>query len=351
VNEEFLERMRERAVGFRGVEGWSVAEADVKAAALVFAEVAREVFGVTLSLEDEDPLQLDGFLNRYVIAPELRPFFEGAQIQTGLSEADYARYVQICEQGTIPEEEALYYFLGAYWGEWLVRHREAKWGLYAPLQPMQKLPDMITTTYGSVCLLPFSQVAKKLADPAADALGYKAGVFQSAYLPPFPLVARLEDRQEAMLALMPHEARLAEEAVRRRDLDTAIHLLDQALQREPEQLFLLMMMQQVAWQAEEWELAHQAMTALLRLRPHARTFFNLGVFYAQFELMDQAVESIRQAILLDPQYDRAKLTLGTLLLELGEKEPAREVLEHLAETGVDPQMQAEAQRLLGEMRW
>lgn len=345
---KLVEKLEARMARFKPITGWLLGEEELKEAAGVFAEAAREVYGARLSVEDEDPLHLDVFLNRHVIAPEIRELFDGARVKEGLTDADYERFAELINVAAIPDSEALYYFLGAYWGEWLVRHRGAKWLLHPPLRPMQAFPDMMTAG-GSVCLMPFSQAVKKLADPLGDNLGYKAGVFEQDYLPPYPLVASMADSQEAVLALMPEEARLAQDALEADDAKGALALLEQAAEREPDNLLLLAQIQQVAWSAEEWESAHKAMTALLRQHPHARTFYNLGVFFAQFDLLEEAMEALRQALLLHPQYGRAKLTLAVLLAETGQFEPSKGMLESLLTEGYDSAIQEEAQAVLARI--
>lgn len=343
--EEFLARLVEESAEFRGLTGWAVEEEKLAEAAGVFARVASEHFQAALSVEDEDPLHLDAFLNQSLIAPELRSFFDGAKVKEGLSSADYEQMMMFIEGTAIPREESLYYFLGAYWGEWLVRHREAVWRIFPPLRPLQAFPDMVTS-HGTVCLHPFSQVLTKLADPIGGSLANKAQVFPIDYLPRYPLTASIADANEAMLSLMPEPARRAYAALRTDDLETALELMLDSLEQDPENLPLLAETAQVAWQAEQWELTHKAMTALLRMRPHPRTYYNLGVFYAQFEAMDEAIESMRQAVLLNPRYDRAKLTMALLLAEVGKNEAAREIAQMLLAEGSDPAIQSDAQDLL-----
>ncbi|HEU4962375.1 MAG TPA: tetratricopeptide repeat protein [Bacilli bacterium] len=339
---EQLEAVREK---FQPLTGWRIEAEALQQAAEVFAQAAHEVYGARLSVEDEDPTHLDAFLNRHLIAPDVRELFDGAQVKEGLQDADYERFAELINENRMPDSEALYYFLGAYWGEWLVRHRGAKWMLHPPLRTVQAFPDMITSG-GTVGLMPFSQVVKKLADPVGDNLGYKASVFETDYLPPFPLIASMADSQEAVLSLLPQEARLAEEALEAGDVQGALALLEQGREKDPDNFLLLAQVQQVAWQAEEWETVHSAITALLRQHPHARTFYNLGVFYAQFELFDEAVESLRQAILLHPQYGRAQVTMAALMAEQGQFDAARGLLEAVLTEGYDSSLQEEAQQLL-----
>lgn len=343
--QRLFDRLQGEMATFKPLTGWLVGEEDLARAAEVFAGAAREVFAVRLSLEDADPTHLDVFLNKHVIASEIRPLFDGALIREGLTDADYDRLARKIEAAPIPATEAFCYFLGAYWGEWLVRHRQATWKMHAPLLPLQAFPDMITS-HGTVCLMPFSQVLKKLADPVGDNLAYKASVFQAEYLPPYPMIASMADSHAATLSLMPAEMRLVEDALRNRDFEGALALLVQASEREPDNLLLLGQIQQVAWQAEEWDTAHKAMTALLRQHAHARTFYNLGAFYAQFELLDEAIESMRQAILLHPHYGKAKLALSGLLCASEEIDLAREILTHLLTEAYDSAIQEEAREYL-----
>jgi tetratricopeptide (TPR) repeat protein len=346
---QFLAKLREESAAFHTVGGWAVSTPELQRAAEVFARAAREVFDAPLSLEDEDAMHLDVFLNRHLIAEEVRPLFDGAKVREGLSDAEYQRFAESIEATRIPAEEALYYFLGAYWGEWLARHRGAVWMMQAPLKPLQVFPDMITSN-GTVCLHPFSQAVKKIADPVGDNLAYKSSVFHNEYVPPYPMIASMADSREATLALMPQEARLAQEAVKHGDAEAALSLLQQAVEREGDNLLLLIQLQQTAWQAQEWEIVHGALTSLLRQHPHARSFYNLGVFYAQFDLFDEAVECMRQAILLNPHYGRAKVTMAALVAEQGEYSVAKALLEQVLNEGYDSGLQEEAQRLLMELQ-
>jgi len=340
-----LEELRELSAKFRPVGGWKTDESSLREAADVFARTASSRFGASLSLDDEDPTHLDAFLNTYLIMPELRPLFRGADVIEGLREAEYETYAQFLGDSEIPGEESLYYFLGAYWGEWLVRHREARWTLFPPLRPMQAFPDMITTV-ATVCLHPFSMVLRKLADPVGDNLAYKAQVFGRDYLPPYPLTATPDDSTKAMLSLLPEQAQDALHQIKAGHLLQGVKLLERTADEHPASLQTLTLLQQAAWQAEEWETAHGAMTALLRQRPHARTFYNLGAFYAQFELLEEAIESMRQAILVDPNFGRAKLTLAELLIEAGEERLASEVMEHFMKEGFDSALREEAEALM-----
>lgn len=341
----FLALLRERSAPFRPLTGWKVGREDLRAAADVFAAAAREVFRVRLSVEDEDPTHVDAFVNTYLLADELRPLFDGARVKEKLADREYERFAKMLRETAMPAEESLYYFLGAYWGEWLVRHRGAVWMMHPPLQPLQAFPDMITAN-GTVGLLPFSQAARKLADPVGDTLAYKAETFEKEYLPPFPLIATLADRQEATLSLMPQKVRQALAQAKRGEAEQAMIGLAEAHEEQPDNLLVLGLLQQVAWESEQWEVAHQSLTSMLRQHPHARTFYNLGVFYAQFELLEEAVEAMRQAVLLHPHYGRAKLTMSALLAEKGDTGLAKAILQELLTEAYDSAIQEEAQALL-----
>jgi len=344
----FLTSLKNASAAFRPVAGWRVEVEALAEAAAVFARTAYEVFAVRLSLEDEDPLHLDTFINLHLIPEAVRPLFDGGRIRDGLTDAEYEAFAEQLGAMQIPAEESLYYFLGAYWGEWLVRHRGAQWTLYAPLRPLQRFPDMLSS-HGTAVLLPFSQAVKKLIDPATETLGYKAQIFAQEYLAPYPLAAALADATEARLSLLPPLCRVAEEKLASGDVQGAMTVLQAVAEQEPDAEQVLLQLSQVAWQAEEWEVAHGAMTALLRQRPHARTFYNLGVFYAQFDLLDESIESLRQAVLLDPHYDRAKVTMAALLAEMGETAAARMILGDVLEQGMTPELTAEAQALLAAL--
>ena len=104
----FLTLLRERSADYRPVSGWKVGADDLRGAAQVLAEAAKEAFGALLSLDDEDPTHLDAFVNTYLIAPELRPLFDGARVREGLTDKEYDQFAKLLQQATIPAEESLY---------------------------------------------------------------------------------------------------------------------------------------------------------------------------------------------------------------------------------------------------
>ena len=173
-------------------------------------EAVARVDGPALDRADPSPAQLDRFIDARVISPALRPFF-AAGLPRALERAEEVdAYEAAVEASRIPDEPLLYYCLGAWWGEWLVRHRSAAWTLEAPLTVPQWFPDGLTTML-TVCLLPFSQVAKKVADPEGDNLAFKSGLVERPVkeLPPFPLLASLADARHAADALLKPSGREA----------------------------------------------------------------------------------------------------------------------------------------------
>jgi hypothetical protein len=127
-----------------------------------------------------------------------------------MSDEEQEQYYLAAEANRVPDEPLLYYAMGAFWGERLVRHQEVEWALFEPLRAVQSFPDMVTGA-GTICLHPFSQVGKKLADPEGDQLAFKlaAATQNKRYFPPYPLTAALADSEVAAAASLPPDARQA----------------------------------------------------------------------------------------------------------------------------------------------
>ena len=128
---------------------------------------ASEQFSVTLSVDDPDPEQLDRLIDAHLIDPILRRFF--GELRGDLTKEEEQAYDLAMERNRVPDEPLLYYALGAFWGEWLTRHRGAKWALYEPLRPVQSFADF-ESSRGITCTFPFSHVVKKMGAPESDSL-------------------------------------------------------------------------------------------------------------------------------------------------------------------------------------
>lgn len=315
------------------------------AAALVTA--ASEAFGFSLRLDVDDASQIDRFVDAHLIDPALRRFFSQDK-RSHLSEVEASEFREAIERTRVPNEPLLFYALGAYWGEWQVRHRGACWAIYPPLNPIQFFPDMISQGV-TICSHPFSQVCKKLSDPEGDNLAFKVHVSssQKRYLPPYPLLASLADAEHAVKQLLPEPARRAMEAETAGNDQQAWELFCEAAM-ENEQPQLLSMMIACAWRLEKYDMIDGVSRRLLELVPdHPLTCHNLAVLYSnQPDLMDEAIALLDRAIESDPGYARAHLTLASCLAQTGQTNRARQHAEWVRDN--DAQLKPEAERFLAE---
>jgi hypothetical protein len=321
----------------------------LRRAAVGFAVTAGDVFGFPLDLEADDAGQMDHFVERHLIDAALRPYFEVKEA-SGLSEVQAQEFCRAMELIRVPNEPLLYYSMGAYWGEWQVRHRHACWALYPPLNPIQCFPDMISQG-ATICSHPFSQVCKKLCDPEGDNLAFKAHVSsgQKRYLPPFPLLASMADVEHAVRELLPEPARRALDFEKAGNDQQAWELFCEAA-AVAEQPQLLGMMIACAWRLEKYDMVDGVSRRLLELVPdHPLTCHNLAVLYSgQPDMMNEAIELLRRSVQSDPHYPRAHITLASCLAQLGRNDEARQHAEWVRDN--DREMKPEAEKFLAELR-
>jgi hypothetical protein len=317
-------------------------------AAVGFVTAAAKVFDFSLHLQVDDPGQIDRFVETHLIDPVLRPLF-ATKRGSHLSGIQTEEYCEAVERAGVPNEPLLYYSMGVYWGEWQVRHRQACWTLYPPLNPVQSFPDMITQGT-TICSHPFSQVCKKLTDPEGDNLAFKAYVPSShkRYLPPYPLLASLADAEHATRQLLPEPARRGLDAEKAGDDQVAWELFCEAAS-EQEQPQLLATMAVCAWRLKNYGAVDGLSRRLLQLVPgHPLTCHNLAVLYcSQPGMMNDAIMSLNLALESDPTYSRAHITLASCLAEVGRKDEARKHAEWVRDN--DKQLRAEADRFLAEV--
>jgi len=317
-------------------------------AARAFEVAALEAYQFRLSVDVADPEQLDRFANTFLIDPALRPYFDGAGPRE-LPEEESRGYFDAVESLRVPNEPLLYYCMGAFWGEWLVRHRQAVWALYPPLKPIQSFPDMISAS-NTLCAHPFSQVNKKLSDPEGDQLAYKAKVMQAEarYLPPLPLIASLADAEEAALATLPPFTRAACDLEKSGDADGALRAYAEAIASNGKDLRTLSLAVQAAWQGKRWEFVEHWSLAALRSAPTHPVFsHNLAVLYAGTPgRLNDAVKLLETALRTNPAYGRGHLTLASCLFELGDRDAARAEAMWVIEN--DPQLRSAAEEFLKE---
>lgn len=333
----------------RVADEYPVDDETIRSAAAAFQEAARVVYQFSLDAEDDDASQLDRLADQHLIDPALRPFF-GEQAMAEPSDEESERYVEAREGLRVPNEPLLYFCMGAFWGQWQVRHRQASWALCPPLNPVQSFPDMITQG-STICSHPFSQVCKKLTDPEGDNLAYKVQVStsQKQYLPPYPLLASLADADYAVRQLLAEPAQRALDAEEAGDDEQAWALFCEAAVEDDEHPQLLSLMIACAWRLKKAEMVDGISRRLLGLVPdHPVTCHNLAVLYSnQPDLMPKAIDLLERALASDPRYSRAHITIAYCLAETGRIDEAREHAEWVRDN--DTQLKDEAEELLNEL--
>jgi tetratricopeptide (TPR) repeat protein len=298
-------------------------ESAVRKVAGAAARAAGETLPAELDLDNADPAQLDRLIDGLV--------------------------PQSAEWG-VPREPLLYYSLGAFWGEWQVRHRQARWSLYSPLRPVQSFPDMVTAG-PTICSHPFSQVCKKFTDPEGDNLEFKSKAMAShkRFLPPFPLLASLADADRAARDLLPEIAQRGADAEEADNPAQAYELYCEAAYHNDQIPQLLARIIGVAWQLEKWDMVDGVSQRLLALVPdHPTTCHNLAVLYSgNEEYLNEAIDLLQQALTSDPHYARAHMTLASCLAERGDRNGARQHAQWVVEN--DQELAEEAKEFIREM--
>jgi tetratricopeptide (TPR) repeat protein len=316
-----------------------------------FINAVHKIFGFELSMESTDSSQLDRLANTFLIDPEIRKFFHGKNLKDNLSKEESEIYYKLCDQIKIPNEPLLYYSMGCYWGEWLCHHRQFKWMLLEPLNPLQSFPDMITALY-TVCMMPYSQVVKKLSDPERDSLHFKASLSSTMLrsFKPYLLIASMSDADHAAGSLLSDEAREALDKSREGKLKEAFKLYSRAIKADPENPKLYSMAIQTAWQLKKWDHVVLWSETALELTPENPVLnHNLAVLYSNSQKdLPKAVILLKRVLKSDPNYGRAHLTLASCYLELGNKKEASKhaewVLTH------DSKLKKEAREFLNSMK-
>lgn len=341
----------EAATGLsRSDEVFPASEEAVAGAAAAFVAAAHEVFGFELSLESEDAGQLDRFADAHLIDPVLREFVGPEGLTGDVPEEEGRRFAEALEAARIPNEPLLYYAMGSFWGEWLVRHRQAAWRLYDPLRPVQAFPDMITTA-STICVQPFSQVTKKLSDPMGDNLAFKAKVTggMSRYFPPYLLVASIADARQAESTLLPPEILDAWQLAEQGEHVDALAAFEAYLKPTGDDPRLFYLALPSAWEDQRWQLVEVWSLRALELAPrHPVLNHNLAVLYSDIpEARDEAITMLETALEEDPGYGRAHLTLASVLHDAGRSAEALDHLEWVIEH--DPSLRGEAEELEAEI--
>lgn len=347
--ERFCEQLTRRTRLRRDEREFPVDPATLARTAQLFVEEARHIYRCPLSL-DNDAAELDRFIDAHLIDPILRPVLAASQPDAGGPSEPSEEWAEAMDQRRVPNEPLLFYALGAYWGEWLVRHQRCRWALYAPLNPVQWFPDLLATA-GTVCIQPFSQVCRKLADPIAGSLARKAQglAARKQYFPPFPLLASPADAAYAAVQLLPEPARRALGARQRGHEVEAFGLLLEAGNVDPENAQVLHMIVMSSMAVQRYDIMEGASYHLLELLPdHPVANHDLAALYASRpDLRAQAVELLEKALNVDPQYGRARMTLASCLRDLGRLEEARQQAAWVRDH--DPGLKDEAEGLLSEL--
>lgn len=269
-------------------------EYPVDAATLAKAAAALEELPGAPTREASDVKAFDRFIDAELIAKQIRPFVSDEQSL---------------------DEPLLAYVLGAWWGEWLVRHRQATWALEAPLRPMQWFPDAITQA-PTIALHPFSQVNKKLLDPEADCLWFKAGIIDRPRkeLPPFPLTSSLVDAKAAVEKLLAAWKLSQQPSQGQAALDQFLAALEEA----PANAQLLVLAAGHALRGGLFELGESMLREVLKAVPgHRMTRNNLASAISYQRREDEAVAMLEALIAEDPHYASPRFTLATILAEQG----------------------------------
>jgi tetratricopeptide (TPR) repeat protein len=345
---EFVEFIQRETGLPRSSENYPVDPEAIAAAAEAFQKGAREVFGFPLDLDDPDSTQLDRLANKHLIDPSLRRYFKGVELRD-LGEEEQKEYGQAAKGARIPKEPLLYYAMGAFWGEWLVRHRNAVWALYPPLNPVQTFVDIVTTKFRSACIHPFSQVTKKLCDPDSDKLSTKVKALQGIrnILPPYLLLVSLEDAVHATLELLPPSAKRALEVERKGEDEKAFELFSEAIKEQPGNAWLIALAISPGWRLQEWKRLEKLLRRLLELTPDYPTaYYNLAIAYSRTgkARVQELIELFEKAVELDPNYGKAHLSLAWYLAGARRLEEALIHAQWVYEN--DPELKKEAQVII-----
>jgi tetratricopeptide (TPR) repeat protein len=340
----FLDGVATRSGLGRTEEIYPTDRESLQRAAEAFAWMARESYGFSLSLEDPDDTQLDRFVDAHLIDERLRPFL----VQP---ESDRRQeYEEVYETIHVPNEPLLYYSMGAFWGEWLVKHRGAEWRLYPPLRPLQSFPDMVTAS-NTLCIHPFSQVTKKLGDPSGDQLAFKAKVSVSMkrQFHPYLLTASLADSEHAADDGLPAEFLEAERLLKAGRANEAVPVFERGLAAGVPNARLYDLALPAAWEAGRWDLVESWHLRALESEPrHPVLNHNLAVLYSNSPgSVERALPLLRVALEEEPNYARARITLASILWELGNTSEAREHASWVVAN--DEQLKSEGEEILRAM--
>lgn len=343
----FIEHIHNQTGFAINSESYPIEKENLFKAAKAVPLAAKEVFGFDLNLDDPDPEKFDSFVNKHLLdqsvsqAPSDSGKTQGSENTTGQDRLE----------PQVPSEPLLYYALGSYWGEWLVRHHGAQWTLYPPLRVIQSFPDMVGMM-SVKCLLPFSHVVKKFGEPKGR---YFKTILDSIVLSDrapsrFLLTSSIADADQASMSRFSVTGQRAIQHVMAGEVSQALPLFVSAVQEDFNDLNLLATAASSAMQAGEWDQAQQWLQEGLKKDPsNAWLHFNLGIIYSNRPGgLDKGIELFEKTLQLDPKYAKAHLAIASCYLEKGEKGKAKTHAEWVDQHAVGPEKQ-EASILLTQI--
>ncbi|MBI3268577.1 MAG: hypothetical protein HYZ53_06110 [Planctomycetes bacterium] len=347
--ERLLAELARRTELSRAAKEFPTDRKSLQRAAAALEGAALDVFSFKLDLAGGAADQLDRFSNAHLIDPSLRPFFLGNDLRRDLDPTEKKSYSAACENSTVPRDPLLYYALGAFWGEWLVLHGRCVWSLAAPLRPIQLFPEP-AAVLNTQCVVPFTDVTKKLCEPEVEALAARFSALSAnrRCIPPFPLIAGSEDVEAAVREHFSEKTLAALAAEDAGDDERAFTLHAEAIAERPTDAGTLALGVSVAWRLKKWTLVDEWLTRASKASPDTSPIVdNLAALYAEDEAkLPQAIALLERQLSLDPNYGPTHLTLAGCLLDSGRKaeglKQAQWVVEH------DPDLKTEAASMIEE---
>jgi len=328
------------AIPRRGVSTWPIDARAVEETAAAFAQAARNIFFAELDLESDDPGQIDEFAREHLIDPDLRRVLDDDDAYGAILENESQR---------VPDEPLLYYAMGCFMGEWLVRHADARWFLHAPLDPIQSFPDLLRTVTLTT-LAPFSLAAKLLVDPVGSSFEAVTQVLPSATLfGPVALCASISDSEEILSTLIGDKFRKAGDLLGAGKKEQAFDLLEKAIEKDATNGHLLHQVAALGWDYNEYGLVHRANELQLELAPDSsETRHNFAAIESMREGgLESAIEILEDLLERDPAYTRTRLTLASCYHESGQPLKALAQAQWLVDN--DPEYAEPAGELLKEL--
>ncbi|MHC4955407.1 MAG: tetratricopeptide repeat protein [Planctomycetota bacterium] len=324
----------------RGVSTWPTDARTVEETAAAFAEAARNIYFAELDLDSKGAAQLDRFAREHLIDPNLRPLLDDSEKYGAAMEAEDVR---------VPDEPLLFYAMGCFIGEWLVRHAGCRWFLHAPLDPIQSFPDLLRT--GTLTTLaPFSLATKLLADPVGASIESLLPALPSAtlYLP-IALCATVSDSEEALRELAGPKIERATELLKERRQEEAFDLVEAAVEKNKDNGHFLHQVAALGWDYHEYGIVHRASELQLELAPDStEAQHNFAAIESMREGgLEPAIKMLERLLESDPGYARTRLTLASCYQEAGQKLKAMAQAQWLLDN--EPEYAEPAQSLLDEL--